>query len=106
MFKLLNYLLRVSPKIVILAIVTGILAGVSNTGLLAVITRALSNSEASGPILVWSFAGLCLTMLLTRAASMIILTRLTLSSTLRLRVRMSRQILATPLRHLEEWGGA
>ena len=106
MFKLLAFLLRVSPGTVILAIVASVLAGVGNTALLAVITNQLSNGEHSGTSLVIGFIGLCVVMLGSRAASMILLTRLTLTSTLNLRMRLSRQILSTPLRDLEKLGEA
>ena len=106
MFKLLAFLLRVSPSTVILAIVASVLAGVGNTALLAVITNQLSKGEHSGTSLVIGFIGLCVVMLGSRAASMILLTRLTLTSTLNLRMRLSRQILSTPLRDLEKLGEA
>lgn len=104
MLKLMSFLLRDAPGIVILAIIGSILAGVTNTAILGVLAAALSQQSASPRTLLWSFVGLCLLMFISRAASLSLLTRLTLSSTLRLRMRLCRQVLFAPLRKLEELG--
>lgn len=100
MKDIISFLLKVSPRVVVLAIVASVLAGVTNTLLLAVISSALSGGNGR----VWSFAGLVVAMLICRVGAMLLLTRLTLSYTLGLRMRLCRQVLATPLRKLEQLG--
>jgi putative ATP-binding cassette transporter len=104
MKDILSFLLKVSPRIVVLAIVASVLAGVTNTLLLAVISSALSSGDGAAASRVWSFAALVVAMLICRVGAMLLLTRLTLGYTLGLRMRLCRQVLATPLRKLEQLG--
>jgi putative ATP-binding cassette transporter len=102
--KLVAFLLRSSPGTVSLAVLAGIVAGASNTGLLIIINSALSKSATPQNTLVWSFAVLCLAMLVSRAASWIFLVQLAHRVTFKLRLQLSAQILAAPLQHLEKLG--
>jgi len=104
MKDIISFLFKVSPRVVILAIVASVLAGVTNTLLLAVISSALSRGDGGAGSLVWSFAALAVVMLVCRVGAMLLLTRLTLSYTLGLRMRLCRQVRATPLRKLEQLG--
>lgn len=104
--KLISFLLRVSPKLVLAAILVGLVAGATNTGLLAVINAALNSPGSSSGTLVWGFAGLCLVMLLSRISSAIMLIRLSRWAVYDLRIMLSRRILGAPLRHLEELGAS
>ena len=101
---LITFLVRYSRTSVTLAVIAGIISGVSNAGLLALFNAALTNSGYTKATLVWSFVGLCLFLPATRFASEILLTRLAQGALFRLRMRLSRQILTAPLRHLEEVG--
>src|SRR5262249_25672511 len=65
---------------------------------------ALHGAGYSRTILVSSFIALCLFLPLTRYASEMLLARLAQNALLDLRMRLSRQILSAPLRHLEELG--
>ncbi len=102
--KLVGFLLRSSLGIVSLAVLSGIVAGVSNTGLLIVINSVLSKSNAPRDTLIWSFALLCLAMLVSRAASWIFLVQLAHRVTFKLRLELSARILGAPLHHLERLG--
>ena len=55
-------------------------------------------------MLVWGFTGLCLVVLLSRIASEVLLTHLGQGTIFALHMHLSRQILAAPLRHVEELG--
>ena len=92
--KLVRFLLRSSLGTVSLAVLSGIVAGVSNTGLLIVINSVLSKSNVPRDALIWSFALLCLAMLVSRAASWIFLVQLAHRVTFKLRVELSARILA------------
>ena len=102
--KLVVFLLRSSLGTVSLAVLSGIVAGVSNTGLLIIINSALSKSGLSQKTLVWSFALLCLAMFVSRAASWIFLVQLAHRVTFKLRLELSARILAAPLQQLEKLG--
>lgn len=102
--KLITFLLRTSRWTLLLAVIAGLLAGVSNAGLLAAINARISSSPA-GPALVWRFVVLCLLMLLCRIASQILLLRISVDAVYNLRMHLSRRILSAELRHLEKLGG-
>jgi putative pyoverdin transport system ATP-binding/permease protein len=101
--KLISFLLRYSKGILALAIVAGIVAGVSSMGLLAVISARLRGNP-SGRNLLLAFLALCVLYPLMRAASEMLLALLAQTAVLDLRMRLSRQIMAAPLRHLEKIG--
>lgn len=101
--KLLSFLLRNSRRIMILAVVAGLISGASNTGLLAVITAAMGNTY-SRQTLIWAFVALCIIAPVSRIVSELLLVQLGQKSVFDLRMKLSRQILQVPLRKLEELG--
>lgn len=101
---LITFLVRHSRGSVILAVTAGVISGVCNAGLLALFNSSLTNGGYSKAALVWSFTGLCLFLPATRFASETLLTKLAEGALFKLRMALSRQILASPLRHLEEIG--
>jgi putative ATP-binding cassette transporter len=88
----------------ILAILTGIIAGLSNAGLLILISTALSRTASLPTYLYWVFGGLCVLVPLLRFASQTLLLNLSQAATYDLRVNLSSRILSAPLRQLEEIG--
>ncbi|MBE9167859.1 cyclic peptide export ABC transporter [Pleurocapsales cyanobacterium LEGE 06147] len=102
--KLIRLLWKTSWKNVALAILTGILSGVSNAGLVALINISLTNTEVPKSVLASSFVGLCLLMLLTAVPSQILPSMLAQRVIFNLRMQLTRRILAAPLRQLEELG--
>ncbi len=102
--KLIIFLLRASWRIALLAGLIGAASGGASAALVAVISRTLEGAERSSAHLIGLFAALCLVILLTRIASHILLFRLTVNSTSKLRLGLCERILKSPLRHLEEIG--
>ncbi|MET0622645.1 MAG: cyclic peptide export ABC transporter [Pyrinomonadaceae bacterium] len=102
--KLFSFLIRYSRRTAVLAILGGAVSGASSTGMLAVINSAVQLSGESRQSLVWAFVGLCVLLPLARMLSETLLVRLGQDALLRLRMQLSRQILASPLRRLEEIG--
>src|SRR5687768_10649946 len=102
--KLISFLLRSSPIVVCIAILAGLVAGISNTGLLALINSTLSRANTSTTTLIWWFTVLCFVMLVGRSVSSLLLAYLSRWAVFDLRVKLSRQILNAPLRQLEELG--
>ncbi|MFN2417061.1 MAG: cyclic peptide export ABC transporter [Pyrinomonadaceae bacterium] len=104
--KLFSFLVRNYPGSVALAVLASVATGVCNTLLLAVINTALTGG-GSYPwgTLFAAFVALCLLLPLSRFATEYILTRVGTGTAYDLRLRLSRKILAAPLRGLEEFGG-
>jgi len=102
--KLFMFLIKYSPGSVILALIAGLLSGVSNAALLGVFNQSIKNEGATPAALLWSFIGLCLFLPLMRFGSEVLLTRLAQGALFKLRIQVCQQILAAPLRHLEEIG--
>lgn len=101
----LRFLFRLSPRMVLLAILFGLISGAGSAGLLALISAALTSREFSARLPL-AFLGLCLLALVARFGSDFILSYLGHGSSLKLRMKLTQQILAAPLRHLEQLGTA
>src|SRR5215213_7405362 len=102
--KFIFFLLKSSPRVVVAAIVAGFVAGISNTALLALINRTLSQPQNSSTRTIWIFAGLCALMIISRCTSSISLVRLACGAIFDLRMGLCRRIIGVPLRRLEELG--
>ncbi|MEH2128294.1 cyclic peptide export ABC transporter [Nostoc sp.] len=103
--NLIYFLLRSSWGMVAIAIATGFLSGGSSAGLIALISHAASSGSSSRlTSIIWGFAGLAIVALITSIVSQVMLIRLSQNAVLQLRMRLSRQILASELSHLERLG--
>jgi putative ATP-binding cassette transporter len=103
--NLIYFLLRSSWGMVAIAIVTGFLSGGSSAGLIALISAAASHSTSTSlTSIAWAFLGLVIIALITSIISQVMLIRLSQNAVLELRMRLSRQILASELSHLEQLG--
>ncbi len=101
--SLIYFLLRTSWVTLTLAVLVGCLSGASSAGLLALINTTLSNAVPKA-IIIWSFVGLCLLLVTGSFVSQVLLIRLSQGAVFDLRLLLSRRILSSPLRHLEEIG--
>ncbi|HKU75291.1 MAG TPA: cyclic peptide export ABC transporter [Pyrinomonadaceae bacterium] len=104
--KILIFMMKYSRGIVILSIVAGLISGLSNTGLVALVHNILGRGQNRPEFLLFAYIGLCLLLPLARFTSQILLTQLSQKGVFELRLQMSRQILSAPLRRLEEIGSA
>jgi putative ATP-binding cassette transporter len=102
--QLISFLFRSSRKLVSIAILTGFLSGASSAGLIALISRALGNGAVSQ--IAWAFVGLAVVSLITSVISQVVLIQLAQDAVFKLRLQLSRQILSSELRHLEQLGNA
>ena len=102
--KLILFLINYSRRIVVAALLIGILSGISNAAFIAVINSALKSAGAPSPLLVKSFIALCVILPVTRLISELLLTRMGQKALMDLRLRLSRRILSAPFRYLEEVG--
>ncbi|HEX2224723.1 MAG TPA: cyclic peptide export ABC transporter [Thermoanaerobaculia bacterium] len=110
LFRLIGFLLRLSREIKLsratmgVVAVAGIISGLANTGMIALITSILSEEERPIALLTWGFVGLCVVLPVFRFFSQVLLIDLTQKSLLELRVRLAERVLSAPLRHLESLG--
>ncbi len=103
--ELVAFLFRQSRGVLALAVVLGAISGASSAGLLALINFAISSeSQWDKSQFAWTFGGLCLFVTVATVLAHIAMVRLGQQAILDLRLRLSRQILSTPLQHLENLG--
>jgi putative ATP-binding cassette transporter len=99
---LITFLFRSSRLMILLSIAVGIVSGISSATLIALIHRALTLERATAAGLAWAFIGLALVRFTSSVAAEVLLIYLAQNAILKLRVQLSRRILATSLRKLEE----
>jgi putative ATP-binding cassette transporter len=110
LFQLLRFLSRLSRSTgasrwpIVFAMLTGILAGVASTGFVALINSVLDGRPSGRDLL--SFAALCVALPVFRFLSSLLIFRLTENAQVAMRVELSRRILSTSLRRVEEIGPA
>jgi putative ATP-binding cassette transporter len=106
MKHLLSFLFRYSPGLVLLAMIASVLTGAANAALIAVVNRAIAEAGGGGGALVRGFIALCVLLPLLRVVADILITVLGQRAVFDLRMHLSRQILASPLRELEKHGSS
>jgi putative ATP-binding cassette transporter len=102
--KLLAFLFQHSRKKVILAALISIVGGISSAGLIALINNIFIRSAPPGRELIWYFVGLVLIALAANLVSESLLNSLSERMLYDMRMNLCRQVLAAPLRRLEEIG--
>src|SRR5689334_9873162 len=100
--KLITFLFRSSRLMILLSVLVGIVSGISSAALIALIHKALSLDRAAAASLVGVFIGLALVRFTSGVIAELLLIYLAQNAILKLRVQLSRRILATSLRQLEE----
>jgi len=124
--NLIKLMMRYSPGKVIFATLLAVLSGISSTGLLLIITARFSDheipliylpdsevpwlslpgGEESIVYLAGLFVGLILLMLCSNFLSQILLLNVSENAVFDLRVKLTRQILRTPLLNVEKTGNS
>ncbi|WP_341731087.1 cyclic peptide export ABC transporter [Microcoleus sp. EPA2] len=97
-------LLKASWLNVSIALLTGLISGACSAQLIATINRAVSGNSTDN--LVWYFAGLAFLALITGVISQFLLIYLSQEAVYKLRLSLSRGILSSPLRQLEQLGAS
>ncbi|HEV7671245.1 MAG TPA: cyclic peptide export ABC transporter [Thermoanaerobaculia bacterium] len=100
---------RGSRPLLWLVVVAGLLSGIATTGLIALINRVLTGpggpgAGLTGINLTYAFVGLCFGLPLLRFGSTALLVNLTQKTLYQMRLVWCRQILAVPIRQLEQLG--
>jgi putative pyoverdin transport system ATP-binding/permease protein len=102
--NLFYLLLRNAWGTVLLAGLAGLINGGSTAGLVAFINSALNRNDISGSWLSWGFVGFSFALMITNFSSQVLLVRAAQGAIFQLRLLLSRLILASPLRTLEQIG--
>lgn len=102
----LIFLLSKSRRVIAASVVLGLVSGAASAGLIWLISDLLSHSFASSPATLAAFAGCGVVLMVTRIGFMAVLGRLQQGAIFDLRTQLSREILATSLRRLEEVGAS
>lgn len=100
--NLIWLLLRASWLQVVIAILMGLISGGTTARLIALINSAIAANY--NPDLGWQFPILAVVVLLSSVLSQFFLINLSQSAVFNLRLQLSRGILNSPLRHLENLG--
>jgi putative pyoverdin transport system ATP-binding/permease protein len=102
--RLIRLLLKTAWVMMLASVVAGLLSGFASAGLIAVINQSLSRTDLPKSTFAGWFVGLCLLLLFSSALSQMLVGRVVQRVIYRLRLRLSQQILQSPLRLLEEVG--
>ncbi|MGK7874289.1 MAG: cyclic peptide export ABC transporter [Xenococcaceae cyanobacterium] len=104
--NLIYFLVQSSWKTMAIAIATGFISGGTSAGLIALISLAVAGDSLSSSLIfiAGGFVGLALVTLIASIISQVMLIRLSQNAIFQLRMRLSRQILASELSHLEQLG--
>jgi putative ATP-binding cassette transporter len=102
--NLISFLIQRARGTFFLAILFGLLSGASSTGVISLITSALTGGSLAQRAGFWGFLGMAVITMVTRFLSQHLLNRLHHRALFEVRTRLSRQVLSTPLRRLEELG--
>jgi putative ATP-binding cassette transporter len=103
--KLVRLVLRSSPFPFILAVAAGLTTGLSGAAFVSLVNTALNGPSNPSGRLFWQFVGCILAAVVSEAGGAILSARIANSAVLKLRLQLSRRIIETPLRRLEEIGG-
>ncbi|HEU4507794.1 MAG TPA: cyclic peptide export ABC transporter [Pyrinomonadaceae bacterium] len=110
LFKVVSLLVRLTKEmkharlLVTIVILAGIISGLSNTVLIAVINSTLNKAGSPTSDQILAFGGLCLVLASMRFVSGAVLVVLMKKVLVSLRLQLCRKILTAPLRVLEQLG--
>jgi putative ATP-binding cassette transporter len=102
--QIIIFLLRSSKAILSFSLLAGILSGATSALLIALVHMAMDTSAPLSVFMIWSFVALCIAMPASRIISQVLLVKLSQRSVRELRLQLSRRVVWTPLRTLEELG--
>jgi putative ATP-binding cassette transporter len=101
--KIFAFVFRQSPVRTLLAVLVGVLGGLASAALIAVINSTLK-AGAQPQASLATFLGVIAVILVSGFTSRILMSQLSEQTTYDLRMRLCRQVAATPLRQLEQIG--
>lgn len=100
--KFIKFLWEISWRNILIATSAGLISGTGNAAIISLINQAVS--RASLPNALLYFAALSLCTIITSTIAQFILIHLSQNAIYQLRLRLSKNILSSPLYHLEKLG--
>lgn len=104
MIRLARFLFDRARKICFAILLASFVGGLANVLFIALIQKAMTGAAESRRAMLWSVATLCVIAPTARIVSQTLLVKLAENSLADMVVKFSRQVLATPLRKVEELG--
>src|SRR5437868_6307852 len=104
--KLLQFLLQRCRRMLVVTVITALLSGACNAGLIALINHLVNRPSGLQSVLLGGFIALVAGKLFTGLLSQIWLVRFSQQAVASLRNDLVRRILSVPLRRLEQIGAA
>ena len=102
--ELFKFIISAARRAFFWAMLSGVCAGLSMVTLLALTNHALHKPDAINSAIIASYFLLIVVVVVARVISTVLLSRLSQDSIAHMRMRLSRQILASPLVNLERYG--
>jgi putative pyoverdin transport system ATP-binding/permease protein len=102
--KLLKFLLQRCRRMVVVSVITALLSGACNAGLIALINTAVNLPNRTTTLIFAGFIGLVLGKIVTGLISQIWLIRFSQRAIAQLRLDLVQRVLGVPLRRLEQIG--
>ena len=100
--SLFSLISRRSWLVATASVLAGLVAGACSAGVIAVVNTLLNRPGLPRTLLVVGFAGLVVVKVASHAAARLLLNHFTQQTLSELCRELSRRVLATPLRHLED----
>jgi putative pyoverdin transport system ATP-binding/permease protein len=97
--EFIRFIIQVSWKHIIIASVAGLVSGCANAMLISLINRSVQQGSYQKALI--DFAILCILILVTSVISQFVLINLSQDAIYQLRIKLSKNILSSPLEHLE-----
>ena len=95
----IRFILQVSWKHIVIATIAGLVSGCANAMLISLINRSVHHGYMKEALI--DFAALCIFILITSIISQFVLIYLSQNAIYELRLKLSNNILSSPLEHLE-----
>jgi putative pyoverdin transport system ATP-binding/permease protein len=103
---LIRFVLRNCRSLMLWTSLTALVSGACNAGLVGLVSTALTRTHPATRAFIWAFIALGLGKVVSNLISQIVLARFSQGAIARLRRDLISQILAVPLRQLEEIGSS
>src|ERR1043165_2514884 len=97
----LKFIWRTCRGMIVLTTLAAFLSGACNAGLVALVTKELTNTGPTSRALLWGFIALGLGKVITNFISQALLARFSHGAIAQLRRDLMRKVLGVPLRKLE-----
>ena len=104
MYRFLLFLLRGARTMMVLMVLTGLLAGLSSVGLLAVINKLINGAGSTSQVFAVAFIGLAVLKVVSNYLSQLLLVKFAQETILNLGMELCWKVVRAPYRTLERRG--